>query len=160
MRWYWGTLLALALVVAVPIGGLWLWGRPRANITMPTAATSPAEVVRTYARAMNARDFSACKHMGVGDAGDPAADWSTLQGPQMLDLKIERVGRVMSGRQAAKQQDDRDLKGWDQVVEVQTSETLKNFDGTSDPEPGHAFSFELVRHDTSQPWRIYAAGEG
>lgn len=153
-------LLAIALIVAVPIGALWLWGRPRAHLALPTAATPPAEVVRTYARAMNARDFGACKHMGVGDAGDPVADWSTLHGPQILDLKIDGVSRVMSGPKAAKRQYDRGLKRWNEVVEVDTTETLKNFDGTPDPEPGHVFSFVLVRHDASQPWRIYSAGEG
>lgn len=156
MKWYWGMLLALALIVAVPIGGLWLWGRPRAEVALPTATTSPADVVRTYTRALNERDYGACRRMG----DDPSANWTTLQGPQIHDLKIEHVGRVMTGSRAATYWSRPGLRDWEQTVDVETMETLQNFDGTPDPEPGHAYDFTLVRHTSSQPWRIYSAGEG
>lgn len=160
MRWYWGTLLAIALIVAVPLGGLWLWGRPRAHVAMPTAATSPADVVRTYARAMNERDFDACRRMGVGNAGNADANWTTLQGPRIDDLRIDGVGKVTTGRLATKDPwSDPGMRPWEQTVSVETSETTKNFDGQPEPE-GHVYSFELVRHSSSQPWRIYSYGEG
>lgn len=160
MKGYWKVLLALALVVVIPVGGLWLWGRPRSHVAMPTGTTSPADVVRTYAHAMNERDYGACTRMGVVGAGDPNANWFTLHGPQIRDLKIVGVGRVMSGSQASDPWSDPSLRHWQQTVNVDTSETLINFDGTPDPEPGHAFSFTLVRHDSSQPWRIFGSGEG
>lgn len=158
MKW-WKVLLTVVLVVGIPVGGLWLWGKPRAHVALPTAA-APADVVRSYARAMNARDYDACKRMGVDGAGEQFAHWWTPHGPQIRDLKIIGVGRVMSGLQASDPWSDPSLRGWEQAVDVQTSETLVNFDGTPDPEPGHAFTFTLVRHDSSQPWRIWAAGEG
>jgi hypothetical protein len=153
-------LLAIVLIVAVPVGGLWLWGRPRAHVPLPTAATTPTEVIRSYARAMNERDFGACKRMGVGDAGDARANWTTLHGPEIRDLKIDDVADVTTGRLAAKDPwSDPDLRHWEQTVVVDTTETVVNFDGQPDPE-GHVYSFELVRHGSSQPWRIYSYGEG
>ncbi|GGB28008.1 hypothetical protein GCM10011492_17820 [Flexivirga endophytica] len=70
--------------------------------------------------------------------------WGTLLA--LHDMKIHGVRHLQH-------------RGWQRAVTVDTSETTKSFDGTPDPE-AHIFSFELVRHDSSQPWRIIDFGEG
>jgi len=55
------TVLRAALVLVVVLGsltiGIWLWARPRDDVSPPTSDSTPLEVVTTYLDAINARDF-------------------------------------------------------------------------------------------------------
>ena len=160
MRWYQGVVSAIVLVLVVPVGGLWLWGKPRAHVPFPTARASPAVVVQTYVRAMNDRDFDTCAHMELDSDGGFGAGWASLHAPNMQGLTINRVDPVVPGRRAAKDQYNSDLTAWEQTVEVDTTATLNNFQGVHASMPDQPWSFELVRHDSSQPWRIFDQGQG
>ncbi|TWP37435.1 hypothetical protein [Leekyejoonella antrihumi] len=159
MKRKWGiTIAILVAVVLIPTGALWLWGRPREHVSLPTADTKPAEVVRKYVRALNERDYDACKRLGIGDGGDPYASWYTLHGPQVRDLRIERVSRSAAGPAAARYNYDSGLRPWHQVVIVSTIQTQVNFTGSGEVNAGNSWSYELVRQASTQPWRIYSAG--
>jgi len=148
-----------ALAVALALG-LWLWGRPRADIAMPQATTSPADLVRTYVQALNSRDFSACRQMGVDNETGIGATWATVHAPNVTALSIDHVTRVIPGLRGATAQSDPRLRGWEQTVEVDTTATMHNFDGFHGVEAGQPWSYELVRHDGSEPWRILDQGQG
>ncbi|MDQ2849292.1 hypothetical protein V3G39_10340 [Dermatophilaceae bacterium Sec6.4] len=154
------VVLAVVLTVAVSIGGLWLWGKPRSSHVMPTAQTSPVDVVMTYVRALNDRDFAASVRMGADSRGDISADWFTVHAPNMTNVTIDHVDAVMPGPRAATYLSNSELAGWEQTVHVDTTVTLNNFEGFHGPETDQPWSYELVRHNNSKPWRIFDQGEG
>ncbi|TWP37221.1 hypothetical protein [Leekyejoonella antrihumi] len=149
MKWYRVLLLAVLVVIVVPVGGLWLWGRPRAHVPLPTARASPVDVVKMYVRAMNDRDFSVCTRMQVSDGQDIGAGWASLPAPNITNLRIGDVHAMTPG-----------LRSWNESVVVDTTATLNNFEGFHNSQPDQPWSFELVRHDSSKPWRIIDQGQG
>lgn len=137
-------LLALVLLVAVAVGGLWLWGRPRAHVAMPTAATSPENVVRSYVRALDARDFATSN--ALGPYGDD--HWWSLRAPTITGIKVQSV-RAMSAQDRSYSR----AKEWKQGVEVDTSANFADWGGIDD---GHdqPWNYILVRNSSTDPWRI------
>lgn len=154
------AVLGIVLIAAVSIGGLWAWGKPRTHIPMPTAQTSPVDVVRTYVRALNDRDFSASSQLGVDGRAAVGAGWYTVHAPNMKNVRIDHVHPVMPGSQAAEHFFDSQLRGWEQTIEVDTTVTLNNFDGFHASETDQPWSYRLVRHDNSKPWLIFEQGQG
>ncbi|RNI25335.1 hypothetical protein [Flexivirga caeni] len=151
---------AVLPVIAIPIGGLWLWGRPRAEVSLPTYPASPADVVKLYVRAMDVRDFDACRRMGIADRTTVGANWMSLHAPNVTNLRIDRVHSIVPGARAAKEQYNSQLRGWEQTVAVDTTATLNNFNGFQASRPGEPWSYELVRHDDSSPGLIFDQGQG
>lgn len=153
-------MLTVVLIFAVSMGGLWLWGKPRSSVVMPTAQTSPVEVVTTYVRALNDRDFAAVNQMGADSRGDIGANWFTVHAPHMTNMTIDHLHAVRPGTQAATDLFNSELKGWEQTVEVDTTVTVNNFEGFHGSKTDQSWSYELVRHDSSKPWHIFDQGQG
>ncbi len=142
-----GILLTVVLVVAVAVGGLWLWGRPRSHVAMPTAASSPEQVVRAYVTALDARDFdtsNALQPQG-GLAGD---HWWSVQAPTISNLKVISV-RAESDADRANGAGH----GYRQAVDVNTTADFTNWGGMDDGR-GQPWTYILVRNSASERWRI------
>lgn len=154
------VMLGVVLIAAVSIAGLWAWGKPRTHIAMPTAQASPVDVVRTYVRALNDRDFSASSQMGVDSSDVVGGGWYTVHAPNMENVRIDQVHAVLPGSQAAEHFFNSRLRGWEETVEVDTTVTLNNVNGFHASEADQPWSYELVRHDSSKPWRIIDQGQG
>lgn len=150
--------LGLAIIVLAGVLGLWLWGKPREIVALPSSSTTPAGVVRTFAKALNDRDFAAAKKVVIGDKVGIDASWWSLHGPRVEDLQILRTGPVTSG---AKCESKAAVK-WKRCVQVDTSATFKHVKGvTKNSKPDHEqWSYYLVRNTDSQRWRILDWGQG
>lgn len=150
--------LGLAIIVLAGVLGLWLWGKPRETVARPDATTSPAGVVRTFATALNDRDYSAAKAVVVGDRVGVDAGWWSLHGPRVEDLRILRTGPVTTGAQC----EAREATKWKKCVQVDTSATFRHVKGmTKGGKPDHeAWSYYLVRNNGSESWRILDWGKG
>ena len=150
--------LGLAIIVLAGVLGLWLWGKPRETVALPSSSASPASVVRTFAKALNDRDFSAAKKVVIGDRVGVDAGWWSLHGPRVDDLRILRTGPVTSGAQC----ESKAAARWKKCVQVDTEATFKHVKGlTKGSKPHHeAWSYFLVRNDPSRSWRILDWGKG
>lgn len=148
------NIVGLCLAVAVLCGvlGLWLWGKPRTTVPVPTSGDSPAKVVRTFAKALNDRDYSVAKSIVVGDQVGVDSQWWSLHGPRVEDLQIIRTDSAISGAGCHRPT----ASSWRTCVEVHTVATLKHVKGAQESaEPGHErWTYYLVRNDSSQRWRI------
>lgn len=144
--------IGLAVAVLLGVLGLWLWGKPRTTVALPTPEASPAAVVRTFAMALNDRDFSAAKDMVVGNQVGVDAEWWDLHGPRIEDLQVLRTGKVTSGAKCGSKVTTR----WNQCVEVDTVSTFRHVKSLNTGEDPHreAWSYYLVRNDDTQSWRI------
>ncbi|RNI19890.1 hypothetical protein [Flexivirga caeni] len=149
--------LGLAIVVMLGILGLWLWGKPRASVPLPTAQTSPSSVVMTFAKALNDRDFPTAKEMVVGDRVGVDAGWWDLHGPRIEDLEITRTGPVTAGSTCGSPP----ASAWKQCVEVDTLSTFRHVKGmTKGNKPDRErWSYFLVRTNSSERWRILDWGK-
>lgn len=150
--------MALVVAAVLAIGGLWLWGRPRASVAVPGPSVSPAQFVRTYARALNERDYSAAKTMLVGDRVGVGASWWTLHGPQITDISVTRVGSNATRGQC---DPGGGLDEWKQCLDVGTTATFRNWSGiTYDGKAERTiWSYYLVRNSDSERWRIIDWGQ-
>lgn len=150
--------LGLAIIVLAGVLGLWLWGKPREMVALPSSATSPAGVVRTFAKALNDRDLSAAKKVVIGDKVGVDAGWWSLHGPRVEGLRIVRTGPVISGAQC----ESKAAARWKACVQVDTEATFKHVEGvTKGSKPHHEpWSYYLVRNTSSQRWRILDWGRG
>jgi hypothetical protein len=150
--------LGLAIIVLAGVLGLWLWGKPRETVARPDADTPPAGVVRTFAKALNDRDFNAAKAAVVGDRVGVDAGWWSLHGPRVEDLRIIRTGPVTTGAQCATEA----AAKWKKCVQVDTEATFRHVKGmTEGSKPDHEpWSYYLVRNKSSQTWRILDWGKG
>ena len=154
------TAVGMGLAIAVLLGvlGLWLWGKPRTSVQLPSAAASPAQVVRTFAQALNDRDFSAAKKMVVGSQVGVDAAWWDLHGPRIEQLQILRTGTVTDGAKCG----SKVTAAWRQCVEVDTVSTFRHVKSLNTGEDPHreSWSYYLVRNDDSHSWRIRDWGKG
>lgn len=156
-RWLLSVAVLLTLVL-VPVGALWWTGRPRVHVSLPTARTAPADVVLTYVRAINGRDSDACNTIGVGEGRDICVSRFTLHGPHIRNLRIEGSSAPETGRAAARSWNDTGLRAWHQVVRVRSTQAQVNFADSGEANESNSWSYELVRQNSSQPWRIYSQG--
>lgn len=149
--------MGLAIVVLLGVLGLWLWGKPRATVALPSASTTPDQVVRTFAKALNDRDFPTAKNMVIGNHVGIDADWWDLHGPRIDQLQILRTGPVTSGAKCGTTVTVR----WKSCVEVDTQATIRHLKGMSEGgKPQHeAWSYFLVRNSNADPWRILDWGK-
>ncbi|WP_446665891.1 hypothetical protein [Flexivirga sp. B27] len=150
--------LVLAIAVLCGVLGLWLWGKPRTTVPVPTSADAPAKVVRTFAQALNDRDYSAAKSIVVGDQVGVDAKWWDLHGPRVEDLRILHSDSAVEGARCHRPT----ASAWKKCVEVHTVATLKHVKGaTDDSEPDHErWTYYLVRNDGSERWRILDWAKG
>lgn len=139
------------LAIAVVLGclGLWLWGKPRAEVTVPPPSTSPAEFIRTYAHALNERDFKAAHTMYPTG---PEDHWWELHTPHITDLEIVRVSPVTPGAHCRSQV----ATAWKQCVQVDTTATFQNWKGMDDADKPTkmGWTYYLVRTSNATQWRI------
>lgn len=149
--------LGLAIVVLLGVLGLWLWGKPRTTVPLPSAQESPAEVVKTFATALNDRDFAAAKNMVVGSKVGVDAGWWDLHGPRIEQLQIIRTGPVTTGAKCG----PKVATAWRKCVEVDTLSTFRHVASlaTGDNPRREAWSYFLVRNSQSDRWRILDWGK-
>ena len=150
--------LGLAIVVLLGVLGLWLWGKPRTSVPLPSAHTTPAAVVETFAKALNDRDFPAAKNMVVGNKVGVDAGWWDLHGPRIEQLQIIRTGPVKSGAACG----PKIAAAWRQCVVVETLSTFRHVKSlaTGDDPRRESWSYFLVRNNSSDRWRILDWGKG
>lgn len=150
--------LCLAFLVLLGVFGLWLWGKPRTTVAIPPTSAAPAQVVRTFAHALNERDYSTAKAMVVGDKEGVDAAWWDLHGPRVEELRIISTGPVTTGRKC----DSDTAGGWKQCVVVDTTSTFRHVKGlTKGDKPTHEpWTYYLVRNGSSQHWRILDWAKG
>lgn len=146
------TVLVLVALLALLCGGAWLATGPRAHVPVPGADAQPADVVRAYVTALDARDYAtvhAIAPQSVHMQG--MSRWSTH--PVRMD--DVRILSVTPGTTA-----DAQARAAGRVVMVTTRATLVNVNGAPEDEPGTTWSFTLGRDDDAHPWQVLEQGQG
>lgn len=141
-------------VVALGAGGLWFWAMPHDSVRVPVPGpdSSPTQVVRTYVRALDARDYSTSNAIQM--LGPAVENHGLTGGPKITHLKIIRATPVTAGAAFP----DSRLTSWKQVAEVDTQADFHDWGGMQDGPNG--WSYYLVRNTDSQRWRIADWGQG
>lgn len=147
----------LAIAVLCGILGLWLWGKPRSTVPLPSATSSPSDVVRSFAKALNDRDYSTAKSMVIGTRVGVDSEWWDLHGPRVEDLQILSTGSVTTGAGCDRPTAD----GWKKCVKVRTVARFRHVKGVNNHKPVHErWTYYLVRNAGSERWRILDWGKG
>ena len=151
-----GRVVALLVGVAVVAVALWSFAtlRMTEDVPDPTASSSPEEVVRTYLRAIDARDFETANRL-IADPDqrlgrwDRPVRWSGLRDVRLIDEKAAMAG---SGGQSTS---DEYAQAW--IV----SFTGRSEGGDSSlPDEERGWGFIVGRQSDAEVWQIIDQGVG
>ncbi|MEP7089357.1 MAG: hypothetical protein ABI776_04550 [Nocardioidaceae bacterium] len=143
--------LALVLVIAVGQVGQ----HPRRLVSMPSAAASPAEVVRAYVGALDAHDFgTAARLLTPAERKRVARTWF----PDVDRLTHLEIGTVVPERPQFSGHNRRT-----QVIDVPAGFDMTyrfRHPDASLPRGHVRWTYRLSRTSDERPWRIFDQGAG
>jgi hypothetical protein len=146
-------LAPLALVAAIVLSQV--DHGPRALVGMPAANASPAQVVETYVRALDAHDFGTAERLLVpGVRARYRRTWF---------LDVDHVGGLEVGRVRAEPPSWSGRSHRTQVMRVPVTWDVKwrfVHRHSALPEGRSTWGFVLSRTSDQKPWRIFDQGTG
>ena len=149
----WTPIFAGATAVTTLLGGAgWFLGTRHGSVQLPSAQSSPTDVVRAYVRAVDVRGIATANAIQM--VGPPDEDQGWYHSPSITNLTIEHTPPVSAGSTWPGTR----MTGYRQVSEVDTTATFRHWDGMQDGRT--AWSYYLVRNADTERWRIADWGQG
>ncbi|UIJ35622.1 DUF4829 domain-containing protein [Allobranchiibius sp. GilTou73] len=124
---------------------------PHKTVALPVTTASPTDVLNTYVRAINDRDYSTANALLLGGTGLENHGW--FDAPSIKHLKVTHVTGPYSGARDPTSS----VTDYKQVVEVDTEAHFDHWPGGNDGQK--MWSYYLARNANTQPWRVVAQGQ-